>query len=364
MDTVDQLLMRRALRLAELGWGQVQPNPLVGAVLVKDGEILAEGWHAFPGGPHAEAVALAAAGAAARGATLYVTLEPCTHTGRTPPCTDAIIAAGISRVVIAASDPNPLAGGGAEQLRAAGVEVLEGVESAEARVQNAGFFHWHEQGTPWLALKLATGLDGAIGGPKSPRVIITGEAARAAANRLRAGFDAILVGANTAIRDDPLLTVRSQPVRVPPVRVVLDSRARLSPGTKLLQTSRAAPVLIFIAPDADDGRVAALRRAGAEVVPVPDAGDGLRLEAVMAELAARGARSVLAEGGGRLARSLLAADLVERLYLFMAPRLFGPGSLKAFDPWPAARASNWRLLRHHRHGPDLELMFERDRSGS
>ena len=354
--------MRRALRIAERGWGHVQPNPLVGAVVVRDGEVIAEGWHAACGGPHAEVVALLAAGDAARGATLYVTLEPCAHTGRTPPCTDAILAAGLRRVVIGAADPSPLARGGAERLRHAGLEVIEGVEAEAARRQNAPFFHWHEHGSPWLALKLATTLDGAVGTIQGPRLLITGEAARRAANRLRAGFDAIVVGANTALQDDPLLTVRAQSVRVPPVRVVLDTRARLSPDSRLLQTVRDAPVLVFTAPEAPAARVRPLAKAGAEVIPVNRGADGLDLKAVLSELASRGVRSVLAEGGARLARTLLAADRVERWYLFLAPRILGPGTLKVFEPWPATTASGWFVSSHRKRGGDLEVVLERNRS--
>jgi diaminohydroxyphosphoribosylaminopyrimidine deaminase/5-amino-6-(5-phosphoribosylamino)uracil reductase len=362
MSAADRRLMQRALRLARRGWGQVQPNPLVGAIVVRDGEIVGEGWHAACGGPHAEVVALAAAGPAARGATLYVTLEPCSHTGRTPPCTDAILAAGVSRVVIAAGDPNPVAGGGAANLRAAGTEVMEGVGAIEARRLNAAFFHWHEQGRPWLALKLALSLDGAIGGRQGPRQLVTGEAARAEANRLRAGFDAILIGANTAARDDPLLTVRSQAVRVPPVRVVLDSAAGLRPEARLVRTARETPTLVIAALDAPPERSRLLEQAGAEVIRVGRGTAGLDLDAVLAALAARGVRSVLAEGGARLAQSLLGADLVERLYYYLAPRFLGPDALKAFDPWQSARVSRWQLSGHVRRGADLEIVLERDRS--
>lgn len=362
MSAVEPRLMQRALELAERGWGQVQPNPLVGAVVAKDGEIIAEGWHAACGQAHAEAAALEAAGAAARGATLYVTLEPCAHTGRTPPCTEAISAAGVARVVIAATDPNPLARGGAARLRAAGIEVVEGVGAAEARRQNAAFFHWHERGSPWLALKLALTLDGAIGGTGGPRQLITGEAARAAANRLRAGFDAILIGLNTALRDDPLLTVRAQRVRVPPVRVVLDSQARLSPGSRLLSTRVEAPVLVFTAPDAPPARTWALEEAGAKVVPVPRGEHGLDVAVVLQELAARECRAVLVEGGARVAQALLAEDCVERLYLFLAPRIMGAGGLRVFDPGPGTQPSAWQLAGHSQHGEDLEVVFERDRS--
>lgn len=354
--------MRHALRLAERGWGHVQPNPLVGAVVARDGVAVAEGWHAVCGGPHAEAAALAAAGEAAQGATLYVTLEPCSHTGRTPPCTEAIRAAGVRRVVIAAHDPNPVAGGGAARLRAAGIEVVEGIESVAARRLNAPFFHWHEHGRPWLALKLALSLDGAIGSVRGPRVLITGEAARAAANRLRAGFDAILVGANTALRDDPLLTVRSGSVRVPPTRVVLDTAARLPAGARLLHTLDQAATLVVTGVAAPRERVAAIAKAGAQVLTVSSGEGRIDLAALLAALGQREIRSVLAEGGARVARSLLEADLVERLYLFLAPRILGPGALRVFEDWARAKASAWQLIRQERHGEDTEIVLDRERS--
>jgi diaminohydroxyphosphoribosylaminopyrimidine deaminase/5-amino-6-(5-phosphoribosylamino)uracil reductase len=362
VDAVDQQLMRRALQLAERGWGHVQPNPLVGAVLTRDGSVIAEGWHAACGGPHAEAVALAAAGEAARGATLYVTLEPCTHTGRTPPCTDAILAAGVKRVVIAARDPNPGAGGGAARLRAAGIEVLDGIETSAARRLNAPFFHWHEHGRPWLALKLALSLDGAIGYERGPRLLITGDVARSAANRLRAGFDAVLVGANTALRDDPLLTVRAGSVRVPPTRVVLDGTARLPPGARLLHTLETAPTIVVTGSAAPAARVAGIVKVGAEVLEVSSGQGGIDLAEVLAELGRRELHSVLAEGGARVARSLLEADLVERLYFFLAPRILGPGALRVFENWPSATASAWQLIRQERHGDDTEIVLDRDRS--
>jgi len=359
MTSIDPRLMQRALQLAERGWGWVHPNPLVGAVVARGDQVIAEGWHTAFGAPHAEVMALAAAGEAARGATLYVTLEPCSHHGQTPPCTDAILQAGVARVVVAAADPNPEAQGGAARLRAAGVDVIEGVEAAAARRLNAAFMHWHEQGTPWVALKLALTLDGAVGLERGPRVMITGEPAREQANRLRAGFDAVLVGARTALRDDPSLTVRSQPVRVQPARVVLDSAARLTPDARLLQTVAEAPVLVLTDADAPAEHTSALRRAGAEIVTVSRSPTGLDLNAVLAALAARNIRSVLVEGGAQVARAFLEADRVRRLYLFIAPRMQGAGALRAFEPWPLARPSSWRLISNEPVGEDLALVLER-----
>lgn len=361
---VDPELMRRALRLAEQGWGRVHPNPLVGALIVADdGHVIAEGWHARYGGPHAEAVALAAAGPAAHGATLYVTLEPCRHQGKTPPCTDAIVSAGVRRVVFAAHDPDRTAAGGATVLRAAGIVVTGGVLEAEARSQNAPFFHWHERQTPYVALKLALSLDGAIGVKDAPRVLVTGEAARTEANRLRGGFDAILVGIGTVLSDDPQLTVRDHAVRVPPLRVVLDSDARLPLESRLLEDG-AGRVIVCCAPDADPARVAALRERGARVEPVPRAAGGLAIEPMLEHLRDTGVRSVFCEGGVQVARALLAADRVERQYLFIAARRLGPGGLRPLESVPETSPGAWHVASAQRVGADALLVIERDRSGN
>jgi diaminohydroxyphosphoribosylaminopyrimidine deaminase/5-amino-6-(5-phosphoribosylamino)uracil reductase len=244
----DARWMARALELAGRGWGRVAPNPLVGAVIVRDGELVGEGWHTEYGHPHAEVEALRAAGEAARGATAFVTLEPCSHHGKTPPCTGALLAAGIRRVVFAASDPNPKAAGGGEVLREAGVEVLGGVMAGEARDQNAVFFHTHSPAgaeRPFVALKLALTLDGRIADHAGSSVWITGDDARSEVHRLRAGFDAVAVGSGTALADDPKLTVRGalEP-RVPPVRVVFDRRLRLPLESALVTTAREVPVMV------------------------------------------------------------------------------------------------------------------------
>lgn len=359
MSATDPELMRRALRLAARGWGRVHPNPMVGALVVREGVVVGEGWHQEYGGPHAEVHALRAAGDAARGATLYVTLEPCNHHGKTPPCTDAVLAAGVRRVVIGALDPNATAQGGAARLREAGVEVEAGVLAAACESLNAAFFHWHRTARPFVALKLALTLDGAIAGAGPGRTLITGETAREEANRLRAGYDAVLVGANTALLDDPLLTVRGHPVRVPPLRVVLDSRARLSPDARLLRTATEAPVLVLSAADAPAGRVAALAAAGAQTAIVPRDAGGLDAAAALQALRQRGVRSVFVEGGAAVARALLGAALVQRLYLFLAPRLFGPGAVRVFADWPQATPSDWRPVHEARFGDDVLLVYDR-----
>jgi diaminohydroxyphosphoribosylaminopyrimidine deaminase / 5-amino-6-(5-phosphoribosylamino)uracil reductase len=326
------VFMRRALALARRGWGRVHPNPLVGAVVVRDGQIIGEGWHTEHGGAHAEVEALRAAGPAARGATLYVTLEPCAHHGKTPPCTDAIVAAGIDEVVYAARDPNPAAGGGADRLRQAGVRVSEGVESRAARLLDAGFFARHAHAASFVALKLAMSLDGRIAAQPGARTDITGSAARDQTHRLRAGFDAILAGIGTVLADDPLLTVRGAPVRVAPARVVLDSDARLPLAARLIATIDAAPVIVVCADDAPADSTAALHAAGVRILPVPrNSSTGLDLPEVLHALRGAGLHTIFAEGGGRVATALLAARLVQRMHLFVSPHFLGVQGVPAFS---------------------------------
>jgi diaminohydroxyphosphoribosylaminopyrimidine deaminase/5-amino-6-(5-phosphoribosylamino)uracil reductase len=297
--------MRRALALAEQGWGQTAPNPMVGAVVVRDGRVVGAGYHRRYGGPHAEVEALGAAGDAARGATLYVTLEPCTHYGKTPPCVDAIIAAGVARVVAAVADPSPEAGGGAQRLRAAGIDCMVGSLEAEARELNAPFFHSFTSDRPWVTLKLAVSLDGAIADASRKPGRLTGDDARRETHRLRAGHDAIAVGIGTALADDPALTVRDWPApRVPPIRVVFDRRARLPLGGQLARTAREAPTWVVTAsPAALDGdaraRTAALQAAGLEVLAAN------AIPAALRALRGKGVRSILLEGGAHLAGDFL-----------------------------------------------------------
>ncbi|HLU24797.1 MAG TPA: bifunctional diaminohydroxyphosphoribosylaminopyrimidine deaminase/5-amino-6-(5-phosphoribosylamino)uracil reductase RibD [Longimicrobiales bacterium] len=361
-DPRDRDFMLRALELARRGWGRVHPNPLVGAVVVREGRVIGEGYHAEYGGPHAEVVALRAAGSAARGATLYVTLEPCNHHGKTPPCTGAILEAGIARVVYGAADPNPRARGGAGTLRAAGVDVVGGVCADESRALNAAFFHVHERGAPFVALKYALSLDARLSEAPGRRTAVTGPSAIAETHRLRAGFDAIMVGSRTARIDDPLLTVRGEVVpRVPPVRVVVDSEAALAPGSRLVRTARQVPVWVLCAEDAPRDRVDSLVREGVRVLPVPRAPAGLDVAAMLDRLAEAGIRSVFCEGGGRLGASLLAADRVRRLYLFYAPRLFGEAGVPAFPAEPGRMAEGWTLREVRPLPPDFLCIL--DRSG-
>lgn len=357
---VDRLHMRQALELAEQGWGRVHPNPLVGAVVVRDGMVVGTGYHGEYGGPHAEAVALAEAGPRARGATIYVTLEPCAHHGKTPPCVDAIIAAGIARVVYAADDPHAVASGGGERLRQAGIEVLAGVERAAARAQNAVFLHNLTQPLPYVALKLALTLDARLAERPDRPSVVTGTQARAETQRLRAGYDAIMVGSGTALADDPLLTVRGEVVpRQPPARVIVDTEVRLSPTSRLLDTVEIAPVVVLCAEDSPQVRRAALEDRGARVFGVPRGEGGVDLRAALERLGEAGIRAIFCEGGGRLGAALLEAELVQRLYLFYAPRFFGVEGVPAF-PGSFANGPGWRRERLETFGPDLLVVLERE----
>lgn len=343
----DARWMRRALALAANGWGRVAPNPLVGCVVVRDdGTVVGEGWHTEYGQPHAEVEALRAAGEAARGATAYVTLEPCAHWGKTPPCARGLLEAGVRRVVFAAADPNPKAAGGAETLRQAGVDVLGGVDAEAAREQNHVFFHAHSpvgEARPFVALKLALSLDARIADREGRSVWITGEAARAETHRLRAGYDAVAVGIGTALADDPQLTVRGavEP-RVAPARVVFDRRLRLPVDGALVRTAGEVPTLVVTSADADVDRERALTDAGVRVLRADGFVAGLRA------LRDAGIRSVFVEGGAGLASALLSADVVDRQYLFYAPVMLGPAALNPFGGIGSpgiGEATRWRHLR-------------------
>lgn len=381
-DADDIRHIRRALALAERGWGRVAPNPLVGAVVVREAQVVGEGWHAEYGGPHAEVAALEAAGEAARDATLYVSLEPCAHHGKTPPCTEAIVDAGIRRVVVACRDPHPEAAGGIETLRKRGVEVEVGVEAEAARRLNAPFLWWQVTGRPFVTLKLALSLDARIAEAPGTRTAVTGEEAAERTHRLRAGHDAVMVGSGTARVDDPLLTVRrGPPPRRPPRRIVLDARLRTPPDATLLETAEAAPSWILTAPGADPDRAAALEAAGARVLEASPAekGDtpvgenstgarstgsapgerGLDPEGVLELLAREGVRSILLEGGARVAASFLRADAVQRLHLFYAPVAFGPEGVAAFGDGSAWGRGRWDVATCGPVGADAEVVLER-----
>ncbi len=319
--------MARALMLAQRGLYSAHPNPRVGCVLVRDGAIVGEGWHRMAGEAHAEVLALRAAGARARGASCYVTLEPCCHHGRTPPCTEALIGAGIERVVLAMQDPNPaVRGKGSAALAEAGIAVLAGLGSAEALALNRGFVKRMRVGLPHVTLKVAMSLDGRVALRSGASRWITSEAARADVQRLRARSSAILTGIGTVLADDPLLTVRD-PVLTGfgpgPLRVVLDSRLRMQASARML---REAGETLVIGNGAAPDRRAALARAGARVIEVPGPGRP-DLTEVLRVLAGREVNEVLVESGPILTGALLSAGLVDELVLYMAPRLLGSAAI-------------------------------------
>ncbi len=324
----DHRFMARALRLAALGLYSTAPNPRVGCVLVRDGKIVGEGWHQRAGSPHAEVHALQAAGSAAAGATAYVSLEPCSHYGRTPPCADALIAAGVTRVVAAMEDPNPeVCGRGLARLRAAGIDVACGLLADEARELNPGFVARMARGRPWLRLKLASSLDGKTALENGSSQWITGAAARHDGHRWRARACAILSGIGTVRHDDPQLNVRGVEGARQPLKVIVDSRLELSPQARVFDGGN----LLLATACADAGRMSALRAQGAEIVSLPAAGGQVDLPALLQALAQRGVNELHVEAGARLNGALLAAGLVDEILLYMAPCLLGNTAHGLFD---------------------------------
>jgi len=365
----DARFMALALGLGRRGLGRTWPNPAVGAVVVRESAdgavIVGRGWTQAGGRPHAETEALARAVAAARGATLYVTLEPCSHHGKTPPCADAVIAAGIARVVSALEDPNPdVAGKGHARLHAAGISVEVGVGATEARRAHAGHISRIRAGRPHVTLKLAVSADGKAGLAGRQPVPITGGPATARVHRLRAANDAIVVGIGTALADDPRLTCRLPGMAAfSPVRVVLDSALRLPTGAKLVESAQEAPLWVVGGTAAPSPRERALRARGVEVLRVA-AGEGGRLDlaAALRALAARGITRAMVEGGPILAAALLAADLVDEAVLFRSPHLLGGGAINALEGLPlTALTQSPRLVAcaSERLGLDRMEMFER-----
>ena len=328
--------MARAIALATQGRGLTSPNPMVGAVVVRDGLLVAEGFHERAGGPHAETAALARAGERARGASLYVNLEPCNHSGRTPPCVDAIVRAGIRRVVSATRDPNPrVTGGGTAALRAAGVEVTTGVLEGPARELNRVFFTAMERQRPHVTMKWAMSLDGKIAAFDRSSRWITGPAARLEAHRLRSGSDAIVTGIGTVLADDPALTVRLQrPWPREPYRVVVDSRARLPLDAAMLGTGTRARILVAVGEDAPASRVAGLESAGVTVLPCKSRDGRVDVADLCSRLHALDVTAVLLEAGSGLGGAFLEAGLVDRVAVFVAPLLLGG----AVAPGPAGGA--------------------------
>lgn len=352
--------MSYAIERASRAWGQTAPNPMVGAVIFRNDEAVGTGYHEKFGAPHAEIVALNEAGTRAAGATMYVNLEPCNHHGRTPPCTDAIIAAGISRVVAATRDPNPVAGGGAERLRAARIAVDFGPGETEARELNAPFFNSFESDRPWVTLKLAMSLDGAIATADRKREWLTGTMSRRYVQYMRAGTDAIAVGIETAIADDPELTARgtdqNQAPRVAPVRIVFDRGARLSSQSRLVQTAGDVPTLLVTA--ATTKIPTALTSAGVEALRAKNLGDALR------KLRQRGITSLLVEGGAGVAASFLAGGFTDRLVIFQAPLILGQGAVGAFSGIAAQsveQAPRFRVVRSQQIVNDIMTIYAVDR---
>ena len=341
----DNRFMALALALGRRGLGRTWPNPAVGAVIVNDGVVVGRGWTQPGGRPHAETEALRRAGDAARGAAMYVTLEPCSHYGKTPPCADAIVAAGIARVVSAIEDPNPeVAGKGHERLRAAGITVDIGIGADEARRDHAGHIRRMREGRPHVMLKLAISADGKAGAAGRKPIAITGDAARERVHLMRARSDAIMIGIGTVLADDPLLTSRLRGMeKASPVRIVLDSALRLPPGSRLVKSARETPVWVIGDADAPGAAEDALRALGVEVLRGAGSGGRLELSTILKLLAARGVTRLMVEGGPTLASALLAADLVDEARLFQSPQTVGAGGIDALEA--GANSALARLLK-------------------
>lgn len=356
--TDDLAYMRMALALARKGLGKTSPNPCVGAVVVREGRVVGRGWHRRAGEPHAEINALTEAGELAAGATIYVTLEPCHHQGRTPPCSAAILAAGLRRVVFGMSDPNPVAGGGGAYLADHGLEVLPGVLAPECRRLNLPFCKRVTTGRPWVLLKAAVSLDGRIATAAGRSKWITGEPARRVVHRLRCQSDAILVGAGTVLADDPSLTTRLPGRRGrDPLRVILDSRLQTPATARVVAHHSAAATWIFCGPEVEPARRRQLQRPGVEIRRVGLAPDGgLRLTEVLDQLGAAGITTLLVEGGGRVHGSFLRQALADEVAFFIAPLLIGGDGIAvvgALGLEQLDQAPRLHEVRRRRCGEDL-----------
>ncbi len=355
--------MALAIAQAVKGMGRTHPNPAVGAVIVKGGRVIASGYHAKLGGPHAEAVALLNAGSGAKGATLYSTLEPCNHHGRTPPCSDAIIAAGVKRVVYASSDPNPLVNGkGVRRLRSAGIEVAAHVLRGAADSLNQPFLKAMKTGLPWVTAKAAITLDGKLATSTGKSKWISSEASRKIAHQLRDMVDVVVVGSSTVVADDPQLTTRLEKKGTRnPIRLVLDPSLRTSPKSKLYDTKSARTIVATLEP-AESRAAGALAKRGVEVWSMPGSKGALDLEALLRRLVKEGALHVLVEGGAAVHQSFLEADLVDEVVLFVAPKLFGhsgltwSGALGVEDP---AKALQFKTIDAVSVGGDLMITARR-----
>jgi diaminohydroxyphosphoribosylaminopyrimidine deaminase/5-amino-6-(5-phosphoribosylamino)uracil reductase len=363
-QAADRRYMELALALGRRTLGETWPNPAVGAVIVKDGVIVGRGWTAPGGRPHGEPQALARAGEAARGATVYVTLEPCSHHGKTPPCADALIAAGVARVVSAIEDPNPeVAGQGHARLRAAGIVVDVGLCADEARRAHAGHIRRITAGRPHVTLKLAVSSDGKIAAAGHKPVAITGEAARTRVHLQRAQNDAILIGIGTVLADDPELTCRLPGMeKRSPVRVVLDRHLSLPASSRLARSARSTPLWLLAEGSGEPSEAALLRASGAEIVSVAANEHGLDLPAVLKELATRSITRLMVEGGARVAASFVEADLVDEAWLYTSKTIIGADGVPALNGIPLTRLTQSPRLQHHASenvGEDHLSVYER-----
>ncbi|MGH2773073.1 MAG: bifunctional diaminohydroxyphosphoribosylaminopyrimidine deaminase/5-amino-6-(5-phosphoribosylamino)uracil reductase RibD [Actinomycetota bacterium] len=354
----DVAFMKQALALARKERGRTSPNPTVGSVVVANGEVIGAGRHRGPGTPHGEAAAVAAAGPAVAGSTVYVTLEPCAHHGRTPPCTEALIAAGVSRVVAAIEDPDPrVSGRGFAALRAAGIEVEDGCLADEAAELNRAYLIHRSQQRPMVVCKTAATLDGKTSAGDGSSQWITGPQARADVHRVRSRMDAICAGIGTVLADDPSLTVRSGGKHLSgPLRVIVDSKARTPPGTRVLDGS--APTLIAVAETAPGAAVAGLTDAGAEVVRLPEEGGRVSIPALTSHLARMGVLSVLLEGGPTLAAAFRAARLIDRYVIYLGPKLIADGAKGILEGPPASSiglAEELEIVSVRKIGLDIKI---------
>lgn len=360
----EEQYMRRAIELAKRGSGRVNPNPLVGAVIVRDGEILGEGWHECYGQLHAERNAIAhakEAGNSLEGSTIYVTLEPCCHYGKTPPCTEAILEEKIARVVVGSDDPNPLvAGKGFEILRSHGVEVIPHFLKEECDAINDVFFHYIRTGKPFVAMKYAMTMDGKIACHTGHSQWVTGEEARKHVQTLRNHYKGIMVGIGTVLADDPTLNCRLEGGRHP-IRIVCDSHLRIPMDSKLVKTAREYPLIVACLEGADPEKRVALTEAGAEVIPLSKMGESINLLDLMEELGERKIDGILLEGGGSLNESALQAGIVGKAYCYMAPKIFGGAAAKSpvegQGKERADEAWEFELISVENYGQDLLMTY-------
>jgi diaminohydroxyphosphoribosylaminopyrimidine deaminase/5-amino-6-(5-phosphoribosylamino)uracil reductase len=355
----EHIHMARALQLAARGINSTSPNPRVGCVIVKDGKIIGEGWHQKAGEPHAEIHALMEAGMASQGATVYVTLEPCSHHGRTPPCADALVGAGVAKVIAAAQDPNPnVSGNGIARLKAAGIEVQCGLMEAQARELNEGFFKRMVLGHPLVRIKTASSLDGKTALSSGESKWITGEAARADVHKLRARSCAILTGIETVLADNPQMNVRGIETVRQPIKVIVDSHLRTPADAAILQGAKT--IIACAAPDAK--KTAALEAAGAEILCLPGADGKIDLSALLSRLAQKGVNELMTEAGPRLNGALIVAGLADEWVQYVAPCVLGSAARPLFEldePASMQQRLNWKLADQRMLGADLRLTWRK-----